>query len=205
MSSNKHHLIVNLLIDNSVLVNELNLSDKIKQLFDELEKVSDECLKLSIHTYDTFTPKRLKGFDDSDIENIEFDGFPLINELIKSSVDYTQQYLIEKNKDEAFNIFRPWLIILSSGIGYDQLDFFEKFQSANKEWQPVLFPFLMTKKYLSYELSKVNQIKPFMVVKDFDFEGFENWLKQMIKTRLSTPADQNMTLDKNMFVGWTEL
>lgn len=205
MSSTKHHLIINLLIDNSVLVSELNLSDKIKNLVKELEKVNDESLKLAIHTFDVFTPKCLKGFEDNTVEEIEFGGFPLINELIKSSVDYTQRYLIEKNKEEAFNIFRPWLVILSSGIGYDQLDFFEKFQSANKEWQPVLFPFLITKKYLSYELSKVNQIKPFMVVKDYNFEGFEKWLKQMIHTRLSTPFDQNMTLDKNMFLGWTEL
>ncbi len=205
MSSTANHLIVNLLIDNSILVEELNLNQTVNQLVKNLAALSMEGLKLSIHSFDTFTPQVVKEFDSKETKSLVFDGFPLINALIKNSVEYTESYLTKKTTEAPFEIFRPWLIILSSGLGYDKLDFFETFRSSNKEWQPVIFPFLLLKKYITYELAKINQIKPFMVIKNYDLDAFEKWLKEMIMTRLNTPADQNMTLDKNMFLGWTEL
>ncbi len=198
-------LIVNILIDNSVLVTELNASEKIQSLVKAFASDQYKQLKLSIHAYDGLKPQLVKDFDSTDCAPIKFDGFPLMNYLLKTVSDYTIDYLSKKVEAGPYEIHRPWMIVISSGLGFDNIDFFENFKVPKKEWQPVIFPFLLSKKYMTYELTKINQIKPFMVIKDNQIEALKEWLDEMIKTRLDTPVNETVKLDKSMFKGWTEL
>ena len=199
------NLIVNVVIDNSILVSELKVDQKVKQLVKNLSELSNPKVKLAIHVFDGLSSRTIKGFDDKKVDDFDFTGFPLINATLKEVMQKTQDYLISKTKEEDFPIHRPWMIILSSGLGYDKVDFFDKFETEKKEWQPALFPFLISNKFMTYDLSKINQVKPFMLIKDFQIESFGRWVKDMIAERLRAPANQAMRLDKNMFEGWIEL
>lgn len=199
------NLIVSIIIDNSILVPELKVDQKINEMINELASLSDPNLKISMHVFDGLKSKIIKDFESKEVESIEFNGFPLMNTILKEVLQQTSDYLSTKTEKEDFPIHRPWMIILSSGLGYDKVDFFETFELSKKEWQPALFPFLLSNKYTTYDLAKINQIKPFMLIKDNQLNAFTKWIKAMITERLKIPANQGIKLDKRMFEGWVEL
>lgn len=204
-STHSKNLIVNIIIDNSILVPELKADQKIKKMIDELASISEPNLKVSMHVFEGLNSKVIKDFESKDVKDFEYNGFPLMNRILKEVLQHTSDYLSAKTEKEDFQIHRPWMIILSSGLGYDKVDFFETFELAKKEWQPALFPFLLSNKYMTYDLSKINQIKPFMVIKDNQLNAFTKWIKEMMAERLKIPANQGIKLDKRMFEGWIEL
>jgi len=204
-NTNAKNLIVNMIIDNSILIPELKAEQKIKKMIEELATLNMPNLKISMHIFDGLNSKTIKEFDSKEVEYFDYTGFPLMNTILKEVLQKTTDYLLSKTEKEEFQIHRPWMIILSSGLGFDKVDFFETFELAKKEWQPAIFPFLLSKKYMTYDLSKINQIKPFMVIKDNQLSDFTKWIKEMIEERLKIPANQGIKLDKRMFEGWIEL
>lgn len=201
---------VNLVIDNSVLVSELSLHEKLESLIHSLnqtitESLYRDALNLAVYSFDNLSVKVIKDFTDSTIQPLPQNGFPLMNQMLEKITSNTERF-IESTYDPTHTPYhRPWLVIMSSGLGYDKIDFFETYHAKTPASQPVLFPFLISKKILMYDLSKINQVKPFIPLKDNNIEEFGQWLKMMIHTRMTIPPSEGMKLQKSMFEGWTEL
>lgn len=203
-------LVVNVILDNSVLTSEYQMESQLLQLIGDLEAFIQTLnnhpqLKMGIFAFEGIHPKTIKNYDSSEFHDLPKNGFPLMNRMLHSVTQNTESYIDQYIKGQNLDYFKPWLVILSSGMGLDKIDFFETYKPLDPGMQPVIFPFLLSKDLLMFDLSKINQIKPFIPLKDFAVEAFGNWLKSMINQRLSIAPNESMRLSKDMFEGWTQL
>ena len=203
-------LIVDIVLDNSVLAHEYGVIPKFEALLEALKsfeqaEAQPDGLKLGIHTFAGLSMETIKAYDATEYQALPKNGFPLMNRMLRAVTQQTETYIQDHLETRDIDYFRPWLIILSSGLGYDKIDFFETYSPKKKEMQPVIFPFLLSKELIMFDVSKINQIKPFITLKDFDVSAFSNWLHTMIHQRLSIGPDTSMRLSKDMFEGWTQL
>lgn len=210
MDSHPKILVVNVLLDNSVLTNEYLMAPKIIKLMEDLKDFnqamnSTQALKLGVFAFEGLTVKTIKDYDSLSFDEMPQNGFPLMNRMLHTVTQSTESYIDQQIQGKGLEYFKPWLIILSSGMGLDKIDFFESYKPLNPGMQPVIFPFLLSKDLLMFDLAKINQIKPFIPLKDFAIDAFGEWLKSMVKQRLSIAPDDSMRLSKDMFSGWTQL
>lgn len=210
MDSHPKILVVNVLLDNSVLTNEYLMAPKLLKLMEDLKDFnqamnSSQALKLGVFAFEGLTVKTIKDYDSLSFDEMPQNGFPLMNRMLHTVTQSTESYIDQQIQGKGLEYFKPWLIILSSGMGLDKIDFFESYKPLNPGMQPVIFPFLLSKDLLMFDLAKINQIKPFIPLKDFAIDAFGEWLKSMVKQRLSIAPDDSMRLSKDMFSGWTQL
>lgn len=210
MDSHPKILVVNVLLDNSVLTNEYLMAPKLLKLMEDLKDFnqamnSTQALKLGVFAFEGLTVKTIKDYDSLSFDEMPQNGFPLMNRMLHTVTQSTESYIDQQIQGKGLEYFKPWLIILSSGMGLDKIDFFESYKPLNPGMQPVIFPFLLSKDLLMFDLAKINQIKPFIPLKDFAIDAFGEWLKSMVKQRLSIAPDDSMRLSKDMFSGWTQL
>lgn len=203
-------LIVNVILDNSVLIDAWNLNSKLDTLIQDLKNINSSqttegTLKLGIFAFEGLMIKTIKDYSDDTFNKVPENGFPLMNRMLHSVASHTESYIQTQLEPQGSDYFRPWMIILSSGLGFDKIDFFETYQFTKKEAQPVIFPFILSKDTMMFDLSKINQVKPFIPLKEYDLKSFGEWLSSMINQRLTIAPDQSMQLSKDMFKGWTQL
>lgn len=209
MDAKSKVLVVNVILDNSVLTSEYQLEPQLSQLMKHLQAFNQTAptpaLKLGVFAFEGLNPTCIKTYDSLEFHDLPQKGFPLMNRMLHTVTHTSETYIDQEIKQQGVEFFKPWLIILSSGMGLDKIDFFETYKPIDPGMQPVLFPFLMSKDLLMFDLSKINQIKPFIPLKDFAIEAFGEWLKGMIKQRLTIGPNESMRLSKAMFEGWTHL
>ena len=201
---------MNVIIDNSVLMNQLTLTDQIETFVDDLATFANNHphqskLELGMYSFEGLEIATVKDYSSSQLKPVPKNGFPLMNRMLHTITNRYESHIQSRNETESIDYFKPWLIIISSGLGFDKIDFFETYKPTQKNLQPVIFPFIVTKDYLMFDISKINQVKPFIPLKDFNLGALKDWIKSMINQRLSIPDNEGLRLSKEMFEGWTQL
>jgi uncharacterized protein YegL len=203
------HLVVSMIIDNSYVAQSQSFCDGLKTFTNELGSFYQshphkDRFHLSLTTFGGLEPFRLKSFDDDTFQAYECEGFPLLNVALEQSLNDLSSKLSQLQSANE-EIYKPWLIILSSGISYESLSLLSNDSSLKLMSQTTYFPFLLDDKFLANQVSAMNRLKPFMVIKDHQINALFNWLSTMINDRLKDHSEVKMKLDKEMLKDWIYL
>lgn len=210
MSQTSEKLVVSLIIDNSYALESMGFCDRLNQFLADLkafyaDKNHRSRIDLSIELFDGLNSKTIKTFDDETFDaSVECDGFPLMDRALSKSLHNLGQHL-KSLKDDNAPIYKPWFIIVSSGLSYDALSAFKDAKVMDQINQLTIFPFLMDDTFLDDNMIPMNRLKPFMVIKDHQLDALNQWLQMMMKQRISKPSSEKMRLDKDTLKDWIYL
>lgn len=203
-------LVVSLIIDNSYVVENQGFCALLNQFLMSLNDfISDtqihSRIHLSIEIFDGLESKTLKDFSAKEFEaHIPCTGFPLMDRTLTKTLNQLGNHLNAlEAKDIA--IYKPWFVIISSGLSYDALSAFKNADVMNQINQLTVFPFLMDDTFLSENMITMNRLKPFMVIKDHQLNQLNTWLENMMKERISKPSTEKMKLNKETLKDWIYL
>lgn len=210
MSIETEKLVVSMIVDNSYTIKSLGFCDRLNQFLVSLKTFIDDeqvqnRIDLSIELFDGLTSKTLKSFDDKAFDpTIECNGFPLMDRAITKTMTDLGNHL-KALEASGQKMYKPWFVIVSSGLSYDSLAAFKDKTVMEQVNQLTIFPFLMDDTFLDENLTPMNRLKPFMVIKDHQIESLFQWLKTMMKERVSKPSTEKMRLDKDALKDWIYL
>lgn len=202
-------LYISLLIDNSLTIDEDNLNN-FKSAFeifmDHILKVDlKKQIKVELISYNDFEPLVIKKFDDEtyDLNNLAYGKIPFFDRMIcKGLEDINEEVSKQIIKEKPY---RPWLVSLIDSKTFD-----EEFKCKNMLSKMLsnktitYFPFKL-KHNISPKFKSMQEIKNFIEIKDYNFNGFFNWLYEMAIERINTPDEKKIQLNKDSFIGWTTL
>lgn len=203
------HLVISIVIDNSYVAKSQTFCDDLKAMtqnvFDfQQNHPHKERFHLSMTTFGGLKPFKIKSFDKDELKPYECHGFPLLNKALEASLQEMTSHLSTlKAQDKA--LYKPWLIILSSGVSYESLQVLSEDAMLHQISQTTVFPFLMDDKFLASQVTAMNRLKPFMVIKDHQINALLEWLKMMLDARLNDTSEVKMRLDKDMLKDWIYL
>lgn len=205
----KEHLIVSIIVDNSYVAQSQSFSDALSKLVTDIfafqqSHPSKDRFHLAITTFGGLEPVSLKSFEEDHLNSFECNGFPLMDGAIQKNLKDLNTVIKQLNTQN-HELYKPWLIILSSGVSYESLSILSENAALQQLSQTTLFPFLMDDKFLSNHVTSMNRLKPFMVIKDHQIDALFNWLKEMLNQRLKDSSDVKMRLDKEMLKDWIYL
>ncbi len=203
------HLVISVVIDNSYVAKSQTFCEGLKAFTEDLQHFYQshphkERFHLSVTTFGGLQPDSLKSFEEETFKPLDCHGFPLLNRAVEQSLDDLMNQM-KKLKSTNAPTYKPWLIILSSGVSYEALELLNEDSVLQKMSQTTLFPFLLDDKFLANQVTAMNRIKPFMAVKDHQINALSEWLKMMLNQRLNDPSDVKMRLDKDMLKDWIYL
>lgn len=203
------HLVISLVIDNSYVAKSQTFCDGLKKMTQDLFDYQQshphkERFHLSMTTFGGLEPVKIKSFDEDELQPYECHGFPLLNKALEINLQEMTNHLSTlKAQDKA--LYKPWLIILSSGVSYESLSLLSQDAMLHQISQTTVFPFLMDDKFLASQVTAMNRLKPFMVIKDHQINALLEWLKMMLDSRLKDNSEVKMRLDKEMLKDWIYL
>lgn len=204
---NQTKLLVHLMIDTSASVEGTKRDAFESAMNNFLEYVANTfhaaALEIAITCYDDFEPQRLSAFTTVESKvDLPYERFPLLGRTlfnVLSNVEKRVNELIIDNQ----SYYKPWIIILSDGISYDKADdALNKFSSMDFAVKPVMFPFLLSSNKVNENARTFEHHKHFVEIRDHRYNQMFQWLGDLIKTRLNTPVDQKMTLNKSQMLEW---
>ena len=211
MSSNlTEKLVVSIILDNSYVLESLGLCDRLKSFLEALKTYTESTpdsdrLDIQIERFDGLHSATVKRFDEVTFDtDIACQGFPLLDRTLSKSLDDLATHLNQLNTAKQ-PIYKPWFVIVSSGLSYDALAAFKDANIMNQINQLTVFPFLMDDTFLGENLIPMNRLKPFMVIKEHQLNALAKWLEMMMSERLGKSASEKMRLDKDSLKDWIYL
>jgi uncharacterized protein YegL len=205
----QEHLVVSIIIDNSYVAESQTFCDALKTLVSGLgsyhqSHAHKSRFHLSITGFGGLSPHVIKSFNEDSLEIPQCQGFPLMDKTM-SFVLADMQSQIKTLKSQNHELYKPWLVVLSSGLSYDALSVLSQDHALQLMSQLTLFPFLLDDKFLSSQVTALNRLKPFMVIKDHQINALYQWLTMMLDQRISQTSDVKMRLEKDMLKDWIYL
>lgn len=203
-------LVVSLLIDNSYAIESIGFCDRLNQFLSDFQTfLSDQTVQnrmdVSIELFDGLDSKTLKDFTDETFDPVvECSGFPLMDRALSKTLSNLGAHLKTQQTNHQ-TMYKPWFIIISSGLSYDALSAFKDANIMNQINQLTVFPFLMDDTFLDENMIPMNRLKPFMVIKDHQLDALNRWIQTMVKERISKPSSEKMRLDKDSLKDWIYL
>lgn len=204
-------LLIGIVVDNSISMK----GERIDSLKASLKTFVDEMsagdlrrdVEYEIVAFEDFSPKVLKKFIDEEfnINSLVAGKIPLLDKAISQCVLDIEERENEL-KTQGAKLYKPWLIVLSDGQSFDETN-----QSANrievkKSGSGLLFlPFNLSNDDLNPKLNPLEQQKRFIKIGQNKTDAFIKWLIDFVVTRLTTPADKPISIDKKAFEGWAIL
>ena len=211
MSSNlTEKLVVSIILDNSYVLESLGLCDRLKSFLETIQTYTDSMpdkdrLDIQIERFDGLRSATVKKFDEDTFDtDIACQGFPLLDRTLSKSLADLATHLNQLNTAKQ-PLYKPWFIIVSSGLSYDALSAFKDAHIMDQINQLTVFPFLMDDTFLGENLIPMNRLKPFMVIKEHQLNALAEWLKTMMSERLGKTASEKMRLDKDSLKDWIYL
>lgn len=210
MNQTGEKLVVSLIVDNSYALESMGFCDRLNQFFKSLkgfiqEEPMQSRVDVSIELFDGLNSKTLKSFTDTTFdENVDCTGFPLMDRALSKTLQSLGDHL-KTLKEAGESLYKPWFVVISSGLSYDALSAFKDAKIMEQINQLTVFPFLMDDTFLDENLIAMNRLKPFMVIKEHQLNALSEWLQMMMKQRISKPSTEKMRLDKDSLKDWIYL
>lgn len=203
----RNKLVVSLVVDNSSgLTDERESKLRLAlDLFGQRLQASDisDDLDLAVFGFDGFSPRQIKGFDEQ-LEISRFDNGGI--QVLGKTIDLAMVELAERQKLYAshnLETHKPWLIVLADGGAYGDLTkTAEKLKKVLKERKVTYFPFSLNAGQLEESLDPITRLKMFLKVKDDMFNELFDFIFNTLETRINTPKDDLMRLDKKAIQGF---
>jgi uncharacterized protein YegL len=196
-----------LIVDNSSSLTderEAHLKKALAYFNDKLQanEIKSD-LELAVYGFDGFSPRVLKGYDgELDINRFDNGGI----QVLGKTIDLAMSELADRQRlYAAHNIetHRPWLIVLADGSAYGDLSpTAEKLKKVLKDRKITYFPFSLNPGQLDDSLEPLARLKMFLKVRDDMFMELFDFLFNTLETRINTPKDDLMTLDKKAISGF---
>jgi uncharacterized protein YegL len=205
--SKRNKLVVSLVVDNSSSLTderEQKLREALVYFNKRLEK-SDIArdLDIAIFGFDGFSPRQIKGYDES-LEISKFDNGGI--QVLGKTIDLAMVELAERQKlysSHNLETHKPWLIVLADGGAYgDITKTAEKLKKVLKERKVTYFPFSLNAGQLEESLDPITRLKMFLKVRDDMFVELFDFIFNTLETRINTPKDDLMRLDKKAIQGF---
>lgn len=205
--SKRNKLVVSLVVDNSSGLKDEREAKLRKALeyFNQRLTSSDisRDLDLAVFGFDGFSPRQIKGFDEQ-LEINRFDNGGI--QVLGKTIDLAMVELAERQKLYAshnIETHKPWLIVLSDGGAYGDLkETAGKLKKVLKERKVTYFPFSLNAGQLEESLDPITRLKMFLKVKDDMFMELFDFIFNTLETRINTPKDDLMRLDKKAISGF---
>ena len=210
MNQTVEKLVVSLIIDNCCALESIGFCDRLNQFLKNLKAFMQEepvqsRVDLSIELFDGLSSKTLKSFTDTTFdETVDCTGFPLMDRALSKTLKSLGVHL-KTLKDSGEALYKPWFVVVSSGLSYDALSAFKDTNIMKQINQLTVFPFLMDDTFLDENMIPMNRLKPFMVIKEHQLNALNEWLQMMMKQRISKPSNEKMRLDKDSLKDWIYL
>lgn len=194
-------LVVSMVVDNSSSIQgerAKKLKEAIHQ-FSQLVNQSDikHDLDYSVYGFDGFTYSIIKPFNE-DLELSLFDkgGVQVLGKTMEKAMT---DLMIQNHSYKKANIVthRPWLIVLTDGDCYGSIeDVAQTLKKHLKDKELTYFPFSLSNYELEDSLEPLGKLKMFLKVKEDMFDDLLQFIFNTLETRIKTPKDEAMTLDK---------
>ena len=205
--SKRNKLVVSLVVDNSSSLTDEREAKLRAALahFNQRLQASDisRDLDLAVFGFDGFSPRQIKGFDEQ-LEISRFDNGGI--QVLGKTIDLAMIELAERQKLYAshnIETHKPWLIVLADGGAYGDLtETAGKLKKVLKERKVTYFPFSLNAGQLEENLDPITRLKMFLKVKDDMFVELFDFIFNTLETRINTPKDDLMRLDKKAIQGF---
>ena len=203
----RNKLVVSLVIDNSSSLTDKReeVVKKSLKLFGQKLQASDFStdLDLAVYGFDGFSPRVIKGYDgELDINRFDNGGIQVLGKTITLAMDD----LVERQKlykEHNIETHKPWLIVLSDGGSYGDLtEVSGKLKNIVKSKKLTYFPFSLSTLPLEESMEPLAKLKMFLKIKDDQFDLLFDFLFNTLQTRINTPKNDSMTLDKKAISGF---
>lgn len=203
----RNKLVVSLILDNSSNVvddREAALRQALEHFNQRLQQSDIKAdLDIAIYGFDGFSPRVIKNYDGNlDISRFDNGGV----QVLGKAIDLGMKELADRQKlYAAHNIetHRPWLIVLADGGAYGDLsETSERLKKVLKQKKITYFPFSLSDGPLEQSLDPIAKLKMFLKVKDNRFMDLFDFLFNTLETRINTPKNDLMTLDKKSLAGF---
>jgi uncharacterized protein YegL len=177
------------------IIDELSLGDLKRNV--EYELVS----------YEDFSPRVLKKFSDEEVNiNLLTAGkIPFLGRAINLAIDDLEKR-VNQLKEVETKLYKPWLIVLTDGQSFDDTNQVSDRIKVMNSYGDILFiPFALSTSDISDKLDSLSKLKFFIKVGENKYSYFIKWILELIVSRLTTPLNENVKIEKNSFDGWAIL
>jgi uncharacterized protein YegL len=205
--SKRNKLVVSMVIDNSSSLSD-ERETKLREAlvhFNQRLQGSDIArdLDLAVFGFDGFSPRVIKSFDEQlDISKFDNGGI----QVLGKTIDMAMVDLADRQKlyaSHSIVTHKPWLIVLADGGAYGDLSgTAEKLKKVLKDRKVTYFPFSLNAGQLDESLDPITRLKMFLKVKDDMFIELFDFIFNTLQTRINTPKDDLMRLDKKAIQGF---
>lgn len=205
--SKRDKLVVSLVVDNSSSITgerALKLKNSLQSFADKIAQsdfVND--LDLAVYGFDGFSPRVIKSFDGQfDPARFDMGGVQVLGKAIELAMDE----LVARQKEYKelpLETHKPWLIVLSDGDAYGETQTIaNKLKNIVQTKKITYFPFSLSSYQIEDTLSPLAKLKTFLKIKEDRFEDLFDFLFNTLNTRIHTPKDDPMTLDRQAIQGF---
>lgn len=210
--ANQHpKLLINFVIDNSISMKGEKIENfrvAFKTLIDELS-LGDlkRYVEYEIVAYEDFNPRVLKKFTDEEVNiNLLTAGkIPFLGRAINLAIDDLEKR-VNQLKEVETKLYKPWLIVLTDGQSFDDTNQVSDRIKVMNSYGDILFiPFALSTSDISDKLDSLSKLKFFIKVGENKYSYFIKWILELIVSRLTTPLNENVKIEKNSFDGWAIL
>lgn len=212
MQENQHpKLLINFVIDNSISMKGEKIDTfkvAFKSLIDELS-LGDfkRNVEFEIVTYEDFNPRVLKKFTDDEVNiNLLTAGkIPFLGRAINLAIDDLEKRIVQLKESET-KFYKPWLIVLTDGQSFDDTNqVSERIKLLNAYGDILFIPFALSTAEISDKIDSLSKLKFFIKVGENKYSYFTKWILDLVVSRLSTPLNENVKIEKKSFDGWAML
>jgi uncharacterized protein YegL len=203
----RNKLVVSIVLDNSSSLTderEAHLKQALEHFNNRLlaSDIKDD-LDVAIYGFDGFSPRVIKDYDtELNINKFDNGGIQVLGKAIdKGMLDLAErQRLYQSHNVETH---KPWLIVLADGSAYGDLsETANKLKQVLKQRKLTYFPFSLNAGAFDETLNPLLKLKMFLKVKDDMFTELFDFLFNTLETRINTPKDDLMTLDRKAISGF---
>lgn len=202
-------LLITILIDNSLAIGEEHLEDFKLRFQNFITDISqndkDNQILVELLAYKDFNPQVVKKFEEKDFDSnsLEFGKIPFFDRLMCKGLEDLNEEASKQSGNG--DIYRPWIVSLVDSKTFDdEFKCIPMLSSMISNKRITYFPFRL-KHSISPKFKDLTNLKGFIEIKDYNFEGLFNWLSEMALDRIGKPASENIQLRKDAFTGWTTL
>ena len=205
----QYKLLISFVIDNSMQMREERLENFKKAFESFADEMAVGDLKKSVEyevivNDDLKNSKILKKFSDEkmNINSLIGGRVPLLNNQINLALDNLENR--EKELDKiGIKRYKSWCVILSDGQSFDDTESAsERLKNKSDKKEIVVFSFNLSENDLSDKLKPLAKRKKFIKVGANKFSCLSQWLIKLIESRLGTPIDKDVKIEKDSFDGW---
>lgn len=201
-------LLLSIIIDNSSSMKGEKIS-KLKAALRTFQEMINfhqiqKNLEYSLIGFSNLEAKVFKHFEDEnvDLNSINEGGLALLNQAINLGISNLEKKLNEYKK-EGYDLYKPWLILLSDGQSFEDLDkSLPKLIELVKNKQITYFPFALSDNKCDERLESLYKVKIPLVVINNLYDKLFNWLFETVYKRVTTPIGTGIRLERSSFAGW---